>query len=84
MPAFTNTLIGVGPICDADCTVVFKKKDVTVLSPKGEPILQGWREEKLPRLWRVALNSNKNQKEPYTTTIHNRPEASNVYDLPSM
>ena len=51
MPAFTNTLIGVGPICDADCTVVFKKKDVTVLSPKGEPILQGWIEENLPRLW---------------------------------
>ena len=33
MPSFTNTLIGVGPICDANCTVVFKKKDVTVLSP---------------------------------------------------
>ena len=56
MPAFTNTPIGVGPICDADCTVVFNKKDVTVLSPKGEPILQGWREENLPRLWRVALS----------------------------
>ena len=41
MTTFTNTLIGVGPICDADCTVVFKKEDVTVLSPKGEPILQG-------------------------------------------
>ena len=23
MPTFTNTLIGVGPICDADCTVTF-------------------------------------------------------------
>ena len=31
MPTFTNTLIGVGPICDANCTVVFKKQDVTVL-----------------------------------------------------
>ena len=55
MPTFTNTLIGVGPICDANCTVVFKKEDVTVLSPKGEPILQGWREDKPPRLWRFAL-----------------------------
>ena len=43
IPTFTNTLIGVGPICDANCTVVFKKEDVIVLSPKGEPILQGWR-----------------------------------------
>ena len=59
MPELTNTLIGVGLIYDADCTVVFKKKDVTVLSPKGEPILQGWREEKLPRLWRVVLSSDK-------------------------
>ena len=33
IPSFTNTIIGVGPICDADCTVVFTKKDVTVLSP---------------------------------------------------
>ena len=41
MPSFTNTLIGVGPICDAKCTAVFKKKDVTVLSPEGKPILRG-------------------------------------------
>ena len=27
MPSFTNTLIGVGPICDAKCTFVFNKKD---------------------------------------------------------
>ena len=33
MPSFINTLIGVGPICDANCTVVFNKKDETVLSP---------------------------------------------------
>ena len=25
MHTFTNTLIGVGPICDANCTVVFRK-----------------------------------------------------------
>ena len=55
MPTFTNTLIGVGPICDAICTVVFKKEDVTVLSPQGKPILQGWREDKIPRLWKFAL-----------------------------
>ena len=57
---------------------------MTVLSPKGEPILQGWREDKLPRLWRVALSSDKKQNGIYKTTSQNRPEASNVYDLPSM
>ena len=25
MPTFTNTIIGVGPICDANCTVVLRK-----------------------------------------------------------
>ena len=54
MPTFTNTLIGVGPICDANCTVFFRKEDVTVVSPHGKPILQGWRENKLPRLWHFA------------------------------
>ena len=50
MPSFTNTIIGVGPICDADCKFFFKKKFVTVLSPGGTAILTGWREKKLTRL----------------------------------
>ena len=43
MPTITSTLIGVGPICDANCTVVFRKEDVTVISPEGKPIIQGRR-----------------------------------------
>ena len=43
MPTFTNTLIGVGPIFDANFSVVFRKEDVTVMSPEGKPILQRWR-----------------------------------------
>ena len=39
----TNTLVGVGPMFDADCTVVFTNQDVTIISPKGKPILTGWR-----------------------------------------
>ena len=58
MPTFTNTLIGVGPICDANCTIVSRKEDVKVISPEGKPILQGWREKKIPRLWRFALRPN--------------------------
>ena len=45
MPSFTNTLIGIGPICDENFTVLFKKQDVTVFSPTGKPILTGWREQ---------------------------------------
>ena len=84
MPTFTNTLFGVGPICYADSIVVFKKEDVTVLSPIGEPILQRWGEYKLPRLWRFPLIPDTKQKGIYTTTSQNKPEANNVYDLPSM
>ena len=46
MPTLTNTLIGVGPICDANCTLVFKKEYVTFISPEGKPIIQGLREGK--------------------------------------
>ena len=73
MPTFPNPLIGVGPICDANCTVVFKKQDVTVLSPEGKPTLQGWREKKIPRLWRFALKPNDRGKQKYITkTIKDR------------
>ena len=33
MPSFANTLIGVGPICDVDCKVLFTKNYVVVISP---------------------------------------------------
>ena len=33
MPTLKNTLIGIGRIYDANCTVVFKKQYVTVISP---------------------------------------------------
>ena len=45
MPSFTNTLVGVGPICDADFTFMFTKYDVTVFAPDGKPILTGWCEK---------------------------------------
>ena len=84
MPASTNTLIGVGLICDANCTVLFKKKDVTVLSPEGKPILQEWREKKLPRLWRFDIKPNDRSINNYTTTNQKSPAAHSAYDQPSI
>ena len=43
-----HTLIGVGPICDADCTVECSKHNATVLLPTGNPILTGWRDKVFP------------------------------------
>ena len=82
MTSFTNTLVGVGPICDADCTVVFTKKDVTVLSPKGNAILAGWTENKLTRLWRFALKPTEKMIKDYTRTSQTTPASHSAYDLP--
>ena len=30
MPGFRHTLVGVGPICDAECTVTFTRESVIV------------------------------------------------------
>ena len=84
MITFTNTLIGIGPICGANCTVVFKKQDVTVISPEVKPIRQGWIEKKLPCLWHFTLITNERGEQKYTTTNQKGPEAHSVYDLPSV
>ena len=83
MPSFTNKLIGVGPICDADCKVLFTKKDVLVISLEGKTILTGWREKNLPKLQRFALKPNGKVKIDTTTNLIT-PAAQNAYDLPSL
>ena len=84
MPSFTNTLVGVGPICDAYFTVVSTRQYVTVLSPKGKVILTGWREKKLPRIWRFALKPTEKLIKDYTTTIPITPTVHSAYNLPSI
>ena len=44
MPGFRHTLIGVGPLCDADCTVAFTSEAVIVRDIQGMTVLTGWRE----------------------------------------
>ena len=41
MLSLKHTLIDIGTICDADCTVTFSKRDVTVFAPYNTPILMG-------------------------------------------
>ena len=84
MLSIINTLIGVGPICDTNCTVVFKKNYVTVLSAEGKKILTVWREKKLPRLKRFALKPNDNIIMDYTTTKKTTPAEHSAFDLPSI
>ena len=85
MQGFRHTLIGVGPLCDADCTVTFTSAAVVVRDPHGNPVLTGWREQSGPRLWRIAL-------QPEETTLPSMPyglnkttlQAYSDYDLPSV
>ena len=67
MPSFTNTLIGVGPIYDADCKVLLTKKDVVVISPEGKTILTGWREKTLPKLWQFSLKAKRTGNNRHNT-----------------
>ena len=41
MPGFLHTLIGVGPLCDAYCTVTFARDAVIVRNKQGTAVLTG-------------------------------------------
>ena len=55
IPGLRHTLIGVGPLCDADCTVTFTRETVIIQDTRGTPVLTRWREDSGPRLLRIAL-----------------------------
>ena len=55
MTSFHHTLIGLGPIYNADCKVIFTKNNVIVYDQGGSLILTGWREKNRARLWRISL-----------------------------
>ena len=85
IPKFTNTLIGVGHIYDAECTVLFTKQDVTAFLPTDEPILRGWRKKVMPKLRRFDLRPSKNVfPQPKPNTKHATFSAFSAYYLPSV
>ena len=85
MPTFTNIFVIIGPICDAGCTVTFTSKEVTVYSTRGLPILTGFRETHMPKIWRFVLSPN---KEPTTPATPRNERTSlcaySAYELPSV
>ena len=78
-------LLGVGPICNADCTVTFSKDAVVVSDYNNRFILKVWREAQAPYLWRIVLL-------PDNVDIPKVPQdalqvslvAYSAYDLPSV
>ena len=85
MPGFRHTLICVGPLCDADCTVTFTSAAVIVRDAQGIPVLTGWREQSGPRLWRIALQPGESNlpKMPHNANKTTLATYS-AYDLPSV
>ena len=83
MPGFRHTLIWVGPLCDADCTVTFTREDVIVRDKKGTPVLTGWREDTGSRLWRISLQPGESNPTsmPNDTNLATLV-AYSAYDLP--
>ena len=83
MPGFCHTLIGVGPLCDTNCAVTFRRKAVVVRNKKGTAVLTGWCEATGTGLWRIALlsvgsNLPSIPKYDKPTTL----AAYSAYDLP--
>ena len=83
MPGFCHTLIGVGPLCDADWAVIFKCKAFIVRNNQGTAIITGWREATGTWLWRISLQPG----ESNLTSMPNYAKqatfpAYSVYELP--
>ena len=85
MPGFRHTLIEVGLLCDADCTVTFACEAVIVRDTRGTPVLTGWRENSGPRLWRISLQPGEENlpRMPHTANMATL-EAYSAYNLPSI
>ncbi len=85
MRHFKDTLIGLGPICNAGCMFTFDDKAVTIRDSNGRIILGGWRDEVAPRLWRINLAPDKTQTPQHTANAAQASLAAySAYDLPSV
>ena len=85
MPSFHHTLIGLIPICDSYCKVIFTKNNVIIYDQRESPILTGWQEKNCTRLWCIALTPT---IEELHVVLDNANQANiitySAYDLPSV
>ena len=44
IPGFQENLVGVGPLCDNNCTVKISKYAINIYSPTRNPIITDWSE----------------------------------------
>ena len=55
LPGFQHNLLGIGPLCNRGCKVIYDKHVVHILDETSKVLLQGWREPTGTRLWRFSL-----------------------------
>ena len=86
MPGFQQTLIGIGPICDAGCTVTFSANDVVVHDADKRAILSGTRNpEEPPALWHFSLLPSPSEIPIQAPACQQASLAAySAYDLPSV
>ena len=82
MPNFHHNLIGIGPLCDHVCRILFEKTAVTVFSKDGTILLRGHYEAAGAKLCRFSLCPQNSDSAPLEW--QNGPVALNAHDLPSV
>ena len=74
--------MGIGPLCDHGCRVVFEKTKVTIFSKDSTELLCGWHESIGYKLWRFSLCPGDHNPTP--PDCSKGPTALNAHDLPSV
>ena len=85
MTGFQHSFLGIGKLCDEDCTVLFTKQSVQVCNPDGATILTGQHDPSGPRLWNLSLlpqSTDTPSTAPGTTTTNDA--AFSDYGIPSV
>ena len=85
MPTFKHNLLGIGRLCDHECTFLFDSDAVTVYAKNNKTILlKGWIDTTGAKLWRFSLRPEENHVSSIQTKSPTIPTALNTHDLPSV
>ena len=82
MPNFHHNLMGIGPLCDHICRVLFGKTSVTVFFKYDTIILRSWREPSGYKMCRFSLRPKDHPVVPPEWI--SGPTALNSHELPSV
>ena len=82
MPNFHHNLMGIGPLCDHGCRVVFEQTKVPFFSKDSTNLLHGWCETTGSKLWRFSLCPVNHPTPPPDWS--KGPTALNAHNLPSV